>query len=372
MGCENTAQELIEYKESAIAELHEYVENNIKRYWSEDVWNTHWILTKWQERIHTAENADMVDTYLADAKQALNEQIVAIKYEMRMHIRNHSENIRENVYDLQLEDWTAIKEIIEESCVAINAANSYDEMNTIVENAQQAMDAIEITITIENQLLNKIKNDYMLQYDSSFAFYRFYGFYNGAAVFFLLDQDNNAKEVNISGVYFSYFDSDWTILVYKEDMFYNLEDIDTLIEAGILTQADVEAIGDIHNRPETEWAFGLGSYDGMDCETELQLRKNRFQKFPSISNYDPISFYYGNYNGYIVYQALDMMWYDADETIGDLHFSYPLNLGRIMVFKDGENNTLTSLCAIITSQELEDIYVRYTTKYYFDSFLYYK
>lgn len=91
----------------------------------------------------------------------------------------------------------------------------------------------------------QIKQDYLQEFGTEFYHDRYYGLYNGAAVFFVSGDAAVVKTVMISGLKFSYGYS-WTILVWKDSIFYNLEDIETIFEAGVLTQADLRKIAAIH------------------------------------------------------------------------------------------------------------------------------
>ena len=93
-----------------------------------------------------------------------------------------------------------------------------------------------------------LETDHGAQYDSPCgdgSLNKFYGLYNGAAVFFVAGDSCAIKTAIISGVEFSY-SYGWTILVWKDGASYDLENTEALFNAGILTQRDIEQIGIIH------------------------------------------------------------------------------------------------------------------------------
>lgn len=91
----------------------------------------------------------------------------------------------------------------------------------------------------------QIKQDYLSEFGYEFYYTEFYGEYNGSAVFYTIGVDDVMKTVTLSGVKFS-GNSGWTILVWNEGIFYNLEDIDRIFELNILTQRNLNQIGRIH------------------------------------------------------------------------------------------------------------------------------
>ena len=64
-------------------------------------------------------------------------------------------------------------------------------------------------------------------------------------MFFVAGDSCALKTAIISGVEFSY-NYDWKIWVWKNGAFYDLENIETIFKADILTQRDIEQIGVIH------------------------------------------------------------------------------------------------------------------------------
>ena len=100
-------------------------------------------------------------------------------------------------------------------------------------------------LELNEDLENMIKEDYFDQYGFELENHRFYGLYNESAVFFIPDATRGIKTVTISGLEFSY-KSGWEIIVWKAGNFYNLENIETIFEEGILTQKDLKKIHSIH------------------------------------------------------------------------------------------------------------------------------
>ena len=96
-------------------------------------------------------------------------------------------------------------------------------------------------LELNEELENIIKEDYFQQYGYELNNHIFYGIYNEAAVFFIPLITREVKTVTISGLEFSY-NSGWEIIVWKSGDFYNLENIETIFEEGILTQKDLKRI----------------------------------------------------------------------------------------------------------------------------------
>lgn len=145
-----------------------------------------------------------------------------------------------------VENWAIIERLVAEGKMAVDAAADKSGVDAAATVAKQAINAV---LTKEEEmdeaLENRIKQDYLQEFGRGFWFDRFYGLYSGAAVFFIPGDDTAIKTAIISGVEFSYSHG-WTILVWKDGSFYDLEDIENIFDAGILTQNDIERIGAIH------------------------------------------------------------------------------------------------------------------------------
>lgn len=94
-------------------------------------------------------------------------------------------------------------------------------------------------------LKNRVREDYLQEFDRTFHFDRFYGVFNDSAVFFIEADDASIKTVVISGETFT-GNSQWIILVWNDGKFYNLENIETILELGILTQENIIQLAHIH------------------------------------------------------------------------------------------------------------------------------
>ena len=97
------------------------------------------------------------------------------------------------------------------------------------------------------------------------------------------------------------------------------------------------------NNNEHENLTGLGSFEGLDPKVELQIIKDclgeSYKGQESVDN-NPIKYYYGKYNNYIVVKML-IGWSlgPRTEEIEGIEFNYP-NLIMICVWK---NNKLYGL-----------------------------
>jgi len=100
-------------------------------------------------------------------------------------------------------------------------------------------------LKLDEELKSRIEQDYLQQFGHEFYYSDFYGTYGESSVFFILGADLVMKDITISGVKF-YGTSNWTILVWNNGNFYDLEEIDKIFELGILTQSNLKQIGRIH------------------------------------------------------------------------------------------------------------------------------
>ena len=99
-------------------------------------------------------------------------------------------------------------------------------------------------LKLDAELKSRIEHDYLQQFGKEF-YGEFYGTYGESTVFFILGANLMMKDITISGVKFC-GTSDWKILVWNDETFYDLEDIERIIELGILTQNNLKQIGRIH------------------------------------------------------------------------------------------------------------------------------
>lgn len=285
----------------------------------------------------------------------------------KWQLKSHAYEIKKNIYTV--EDWEAITAILEQGKAAINATAGYGEIKSAFDTAIAAMDAVELTVAIEEDIYNTIKQDYYEEYGKEFWFSRFYGFHNGAAVFFLLGMDNIEKAITISGVELSFYNSDWTILVYKDGIFYDLEDIAVIFNAGVLSQADLEAIGEVNARPESKWPNGLGRFEGLGIEDELLIKKT-FYNTTQYFMYESFDCYYGMYDGYVVFSRFPYStFWGFYREIDGLVFYFSEPFGGIYVGKEGGYSDLDLKGlyenGVINLEELQNIYLQYL-EYYHD------
>ena len=163
------------------------------------------------------------------------------------------------------ENWAKIESIVAQGESTVDAANNKPAVDTAVITAKLAIDEVESKLSEE--LRDQIKADYLNEFGHEFCFDRFYGLYKGAAVFFIQGVQDWVKVVTISGIEFGHTNG-WTILVWKDGVFYNLENIEPIFEAGILTQGDLEQIGIIHaqanakeGKMDVNFTLSLGRMD---------------------------------------------------------------------------------------------------------------
>ena len=200
------------------------------------------------------------DTGLADYKIAAKAALDV--YAQDKGANNYSE-----------ENWVVIGELVATGKAAIEAAENKPAVDAAYNDAKTAIDAV-IPEELSEELESRIKADYLKEFGHEFCFDKFYGLYNGAAVFFIQGVTDAVKVVTISGLVFSYH-TGWTILVWKDGVFYNLENIETIFDAGVLTQADLIKMAAIHaNDREVEMNevdFVIG-YENMNTS----FSKNSF------------------------------------------------------------------------------------------------
>ncbi len=157
---------------------------------------------------------------------------------------------RQNNFDV--DNWSIVCYIVEDGVNAISIAKNKPEIDTIVDDTKYDINLVpNKSGQLSSELENLIKADYLKEFGHELVYgedsvNKFYGLYDGAAVFFLEGDAMVIKTIKISGVEFSHH-NDWRIIVWKESVFYNLEDIDLIFEKGILTQDDVEQIGLVHS-----------------------------------------------------------------------------------------------------------------------------
>jgi len=173
-----------------------------------------------------------------------NNELAQYKTAAKTNLETYTESKGQDNYTV--ENWAIIEGLVAEGKMAVDAAADKSGVDAAATVAKQAINAV---LTKEEEmdeaLENRIKQDYLQEFGRGFWFDRFYGLYSGAAVFFIPGDDTAIKTAIISGVEFSYSHG-WTILVWKDGSFYDLEDIENIFDAGILTQNDIERIGAIH------------------------------------------------------------------------------------------------------------------------------
>ncbi len=151
------------------------------------------------------------------------------------------------------ENLAVIEEIVTQAKTMVDEASTKSQIDKSVDSAVQAIDNVckkdnlqmDEKQILTKELLDKINQDYLSEYKRNFYYDHFYGIYSGAAAFFIGGDDCVIKTVKISNVEFSY-NYGWTILVWKDGKFYNLENYELILENSILTQKDIEEIGKVH------------------------------------------------------------------------------------------------------------------------------
>ena len=184
------------------------------------------------------------------------------------------------------ENWSAISGIVADGKAEIKAAADKPAVDNVVDEAKDAINEIppKTETELTEELKDRIKADYFKEFGHELFFgeellNKFYGLYNEAAVFFIVGAADWNKVVTISGVEFGYKNS-WTILVWKDGVFYDLEEIETIFDAGVLTQKDLEKIGIIHaeanakeGNMDIKFTLSLGRMDyGSDTSIEVIVK----------------------------------------------------------------------------------------------------
>src|SRR5690554_921054 len=128
-----------------------------------------------------------------------DDELVTYKNTAKEAIKTYAQE-RKNNYDE--ENWLLVSSVVEYGKLSVD--NSEDKFQ--VEAAVTDTKALIANIgKIENKDLgSKIKSDFLQQLGYVFRFDRFYGLYDGAAVFFVENDDAVIKTVSIAGVEFSY------------------------------------------------------------------------------------------------------------------------------------------------------------------------
>lgn len=165
----------------------------------------------------------------------------------KVTLENYAENLKNN-YDEN--EWNIVRGIVEIGHLLVDDAKNKTLVEEIFTTSITAIDNVE-------ELESKLKADFQEKFGYHFTFDKFYGLYNGAAVFLVSDYSPRIKTVTISDIEFSY-NYGWTIWVWKDGVFYNLEDIETIFAAKILTPTDLVNIAKIH----------ADFYVGLDKELE--------------------------------------------------------------------------------------------------------
>lgn len=88
----------------------------------------------------------------------------------KSQLKSHAYEIKKNIYTVG--DWEAITGILEQGKAAINAAAGYGDIETAKTTAIVAMDAVELTVALEEDIYNIIKQDYFEEYGKEFWFSR--------------------------------------------------------------------------------------------------------------------------------------------------------------------------------------------------------
>ena len=253
------------------------------------------------------------------------------------------------------ENWAVIQQIVADGKETIDAAATKPAVNTARDKAKADIDAVSQSLTAE--LESRIKADFLQEFKYEFWFDRFYGLYNGAAVFFIEGITEAEKTVTILGIEFSY-NRGWTIIVWKDGVFYDLEDIEVIFDAGILTQTNLERIGAVHAETNASEAT---EEDEMTAELENRIKEDYLQEFGYELYFgdELLNKFYGLYNGAAVFFIAGADAAEKTAIISGVAFSY--NYGwTILVWKDGIFYDLEDIevifdAGILTQNDLEQI-----------------
>jgi len=147
------------------------------------------------------------------------------------------------------ENWLVLQGHVAAGIEAINDTTNKADVCTARDEAKAAVRAVPknggSSVDIE-ALKEQIRQDYLQEFGQEFWYSRFYGLFNGSAVFFITGEEPVISNTVVSGVEFNYNNS-WTILVWQDGTFYNLvEDIDAILLGGVLTQEDIVQLGVLH------------------------------------------------------------------------------------------------------------------------------
>ena len=200
----------------------------------------------------------------------------------------------------------------------------------------------------------------------------FYGIYDGYVMFrrYFVSGVRPHIYKTIDGLTFQYPSNSDGITVWKDNAVYDLEE---LYEDGKLSRENLEIFHarykEIHRYwygdfGEHEDLNGLGSYEGLDAETELKIVKmvydTKYNGQESVNAWNFCGYYHGVYDGYVVYRYTSRGFWGGgiSETIGGLDFAYGENT---VAWKDGKIWWLKDLydSELISRDFLEEIFNRH-------------
>ncbi len=201
-------------------------------------------------------------------------------YSSKKNIEKNKEIIKQeiNAYIDSLEESSVIpnseeyiKDIINEKVESVSKTTNDEELKNIIEDVKENVTNVIITEEYSKELIDTLYNSGKLSitsssfnseefkptYSSFIEFrncFRFYGSYNGASVLFSETVENSETTFEILGKKF-YFKKGFEILVTKDKKTYKLndeEDLEYILNNGILQESDIEKIYQIHISCENE------------------------------------------------------------------------------------------------------------------------
>jgi hypothetical protein len=243
------------------------------------------------------------------------------------------------------ENWTLICNTVTDGKAAIEAAANKPAVDATINAAKEAID--EVIPELSKELESRIKADYLQKFGHELYFgeqllNKFYGLYNGAAIFFIAGDDAVLKTVTISDLEFSY-SYGWTIMLWKDGVFYDLENIEIIFDAGVLTQSDLIKIAAIHantNKENVELTNELKNRIKQDYSHEYGYELNWGTGY--------LNSFYGLYNGAAVFFIPGEDTVLKTVIISGIEFGYNYSW-IILVWKDGSFYNLEEIETIFSA-----------------------
>ena len=197
----------------------------------------------------------------------------------------------------------------------------------------------------------------------------FYGIYDGYVMFstWVYGARPQIHRI-INSLTFRYPSNSDGIKALKDNVVYDLQE---LYDDGKLSREDLEILHTRYTETHRYWygdfgehedLIGLGSYEGLDAETELKIIKmvydTKYNGQESVDAWNFCGYYHGVYDGYVVFRYTSWEFACGGETIDGLDFA---SGEKTVAWKDGKIWRLKDLydSELISREALEKIFNRH-------------